>query len=227
MSYTPEKAREYSRQWRAENAEQHAEVGRKWRAENRDRINARQRENYRKRHPKKAKVEKPAKLPKPPKPTPDPVAVAMRSREVHREWYRKNRERVLAQRNTPEAKEKTRRYSAEHRLRTGPKPNTESSKVSRRKHALAKKYGMTIDQYEAMLTEQGGVCGICGGTDSRRALAVDHVHGSEDPATGQVERRGLLCSDCNKGIGYYRDRPDLLRKVVEYLRRHCEGCGHG
>lgn len=77
---------------------------------------------------------------------------------------------------------------------------------------LRKMFGIELADYEAMLTAQGGVCAICGGTDKHYRLAVDHDHGS-----GKV--RGLLCVDCNRAIGMFKDSPELLRKAADYLSR--------
>ena|ERR1700761_5539183 len=74
-----------------------------------------------------------------------------------------------------------------------------STQASRKR----KQYGMTPEEYIAIL--QGG-CQICGNT----ATAIDHCH-----ATGRV--RGGLCSSCNTGLGLFRDRPDLLRSAADYL----------
>ena len=71
------------------------------------------------------------------------------------------------------------------------------------------RYGITVDDFKAMLTAQGGTCAICGDAPERR-LHVDHDH-----RTGQV--RGLLCTGCNKGIGCFRDDPDRLRGAIRYL----------
>jgi hypothetical protein len=64
-----------------------------------------------------------------------------------------------------------------------------------------------------MLKEQGGVCKICG-TDkpwSRSGkFTIDHDH-----ATGRV--RGLLCHNCNLGLGKFKDSIEFLRKAMEYL----------
>jgi hypothetical protein len=61
---------------------------------------------------------------------------------------------------------------------------------------------------------QGGRCAICGKVPRSRRLAVDHDH-----KTGEV--RGLLCASgdfgCNKGLGYFNDDPELLRRAYEYL----------
>jgi hypothetical protein len=69
----------------------------------------------------------------------------------------------------------------------------------------------TVEEYEAMLTTQNGVCKICQGVSSDgRALAIDHCH-----TTGKV--RGLLCNNCNNGLGRFKDDPDLLRSAIFYL----------
>lgn len=77
--------------------------------------------------------------------------------------------------------------------------------------SIRRKFGLTAGQYDAMLTEQAGVCALCGraNPDGRR-LAVDHNH-----ETGEV--RGLLCGWCNRGIGLFRDNADLLRKAATYI----------
>lgn len=76
---------------------------------------------------------------------------------------------------------------------------------------------ITREEHARMLAEQDGVCAICGQPDSSRtprgnakALAVDHNH-----ATGQV--RGLLCANCNKGIGNLGDDPHRLAAAIRYL----------
>jgi len=83
---------------------------------------------------------------------------------------------------------------------------------------LKKQYGISLDQWEAMHSAQGGVCAICGElqVDSgfRYAnLAVDHCH-----VTGKV--RGLLCNACNRGLGFFKDRPDLVENAVSYLLKY-------
>lgn len=81
---------------------------------------------------------------------------------------------------------------------------------------LARRYGITAEDYDAMAEAQGHACAICHTPDPRaagtgkRRLAVDHDH-----TTGQV--RGLLCGPCNSGLGHLGDDPDRLRTALAYL----------
>lgn len=72
------------------------------------------------------------------------------------------------------------------------------------------KYGLTLDEYEAMVEDQGGKCAICGVTPKTR-LCVDHCH-----ATGIV--RGLLCRSCNTAIGLLREDTKVMGKAIQYVR---------
>ncbi len=76
---------------------------------------------------------------------------------------------------------------------------------------LRKMYGIELSEYEAMLEAQNGGCAICGKRDKHYRLAVDHCH-----AEGHI--RGLLCADCNRGLGMFGDKPELLEKAAAYLR---------
>jgi uncharacterized Rmd1/YagE family protein len=74
-----------------------------------------------------------------------------------------------------------------------------------------KKYDLTIEKYNKILAFQYGVCAICNEKcKSGRKLAVDHNH-----VTGKV--RGLLCMNCNNGLGRFNDNPALLIKAIKYL----------
>lgn len=73
-------------------------------------------------------------------------------------------------------------------------------------------YGISDAEYTAMLDKQGGGCAICGKHEERKGyrLAVDHCHES-----GRV--RGILCTNCNRGIGLFRDSTDLIERAIKYL----------
>lgn len=88
------------------------------------------------------------------------------------------------------------------------------------KHGLAftrmlkSKYGITCDDYYAIVKSQGGGCGICGKNGhTKHRLAVDHDH-----ATGKV--RGVLCHLCNQAIGQLKHDLELLQKAIDYLKKH-------
>lgn len=83
-----------------------------------------------------------------------------------------------------------------------------------RDRTLQKRYGITLDQYNDLLAQQGGVCAICKkACKSGRLLAVDHDH-----ETG--ERRGLLCMNCNRAIGWLGDDPELIQAALDYVLKY-------
>lgn len=95
--------------------------------------------------------------------------------------------------------------------------------VPSRKQALhlKKKFGISVEEYDRMKMEQGGVCAICNETEriieSRtnkvRNLAVDHDH-----VSGKI--RGLLCYRCNTTLGKFNDDLSLFRAAIEYLLKN-------
>ena len=92
----------------------------------------------------------------------------------------------------------------------------EGSYLRSRKSQLKLKYNLTIEEYDELLESQEFKCAICltdKPTGKWKQFAVDHCH-----QTGKV--RGLLCNDCNRGMGLLRDNSNLLRKAAEYLDNH-------
>lgn len=79
--------------------------------------------------------------------------------------------------------------------------------VRSRKLHLRKSYGLTEAELEVAVYLQGGACAICG------RPAPEHV--DHDHATGRV--RGVLCFNCNQGLGNFRDNRETLRQAVAYL----------
>jgi hypothetical protein len=86
-------------------------------------------------------------------------------------------------------------------------------KLQERAAHLKRKYGITIEQYDAMLEAQGGGCFICGRPPREDiSLHVDHDH-----STGKI--RGILCFCCNNALADFQEDPILLAKAAAYLDR--------
>lgn len=73
----------------------------------------------------------------------------------------------------------------------------------------AHKWGITDEQYDTYVRK--GKCHICG-EHVPRGMHIDHCH-----KTG--ERRGVLCRECNHGLGNFKDNPALLEAAAAYLRK--------
>lgn len=87
------------------------------------------------------------------------------------------------------------------------------TRLKQRANNLKRMFGMSIEEYEDKAKQQNNVCAICGGVcKSGKRLAVDHDH-----KTGKI--RGLLCGNCNGGLGKFQDNPELLIKAAEYLKQ--------
>lgn len=75
---------------------------------------------------------------------------------------------------------------------------------------LLYEYGITLETFNILFKKQNGVCAICKKEELGKSLAVDHSHNS-----GEI--RGLLCQDCNRGLGMFKDNIELLKKAIDYL----------
>lgn len=99
-------------------------------------------------------------------------------------------------------------------------------KVARLRHRSAKadtarkyRYGLSINDYEALLSRQEGVCKICKQPPKEnKALAVDHDHGC-CPGQKTCGRciRGLICVRCNRGLGCFLDDSETVFRAARYL----------
>jgi hypothetical protein len=109
-------------------------------------------------------------------------------------WADKNREKINARQQL--------KYNTdpEHRVRINAQ-----SRQNRPKWV----YGLPTEEYERMLAGQCGVCKICK-KKYRKRLCIDHDHENGDV-------RGLLCNNCNAGLGFYKDNARLLREAAGYM----------
>lgn len=138
-------------------------------------------------------------------------------RELARQRYQQNREKYIAgtqrwQRDNPDRVK-------EYRTKRNARPEI---KRQQRDAYYRRTYGISADEYDAMLREQHGLCAICGSRPSKVAqMHVDHDH-----EHGHI--RGLLCSTCNQGLGQFKEQPSLLLRAIVYLRQRAgEPAGAG
>lgn len=82
---------------------------------------------------------------------------------------------------------------------------------------LRKRYGMGRVELEAMLAAQGGKCLLCERAVTWETRHVDHIDTPRGPVV-----RGILCGECNTGLGKFREDAALLRRAAEYVAAHSE-----
>lgn len=125
---------------------------------------------------------------------------------------KRNTRRRLLRRISP-------KYRSERILQssTWRKQNPEKMAFYKRKSILKCKYGITIDQYNEMLSINNGGCYVCGkipkNTTAWDRLCIDHNH-----ITGKT--RGLLCHSCNRSLGLLGDNIDRLKNIIIYLEKY-------
>lgn len=133
-------------------------------------------------------------------------------------------------RSKPEQKARQQAYNKAYRLKNKEKikeiklrfkesPNFKNKSKNSR---LKNRFNITFDQFNSMLIEQNYVCKICKKSETAvykykgqiktKDLAVDHCH-----VTNKV--RGLLCSNCNRALGHFKDSEENLFAAIEYLRK--------
>ncbi len=120
--------------------------------------------------------------------------------------YRARRSEIQRKRYAEDTEYRARHLEANRKRREDPEYRARQAEYSRKRE-----YGLMPGQYTAMLDSQGRLCAICRKSGDKRGLAVDHCH-----ETGAV--RGLLCSECNIGMGKLGDTPEGLMRAVRYLR---------
>ena len=137
----------------------------------------------------------------------DPELKRQGARARSLRWYHAHKDEL------PDRSAYMRAYRATHR-----EDGRRNSRKSYAKYRnLMRLYGITPEQYDAMVAAQHGRCAICGRIPTGRPpnghlLQVDHDH-----ETGLV--RGLLCLRCNRAIALLRDDPAVARRAAAYLRR--------
>ena len=80
-----------------------------------------------------------------------------------------------------------------------------------KEYELKRRLGLPFEDYELMVNNQNNLCAICKQPEKfNGSLAVDHCHESGDV-------RGLLCTNCNRGLGHFKDSVEVLNNAIKYL----------
>jgi len=130
-------------------------------------------------------------------------------KEYKLKYYQEHREEYL--KRSKERNEKIKSLGikikrTEYKKRPSTDPNSDKNR------RLKQKFGITLEQYEEILSKQNGLCAICSSTEKTgKRLAVDHCH-----KTGKV--RGILCMKCNTSLGKINDDISILEKMIFYLK---------
>jgi hypothetical protein len=134
-----------------------------------------------------------------------PSDAAARKREYDKQYRRDHKSEAAAVNKL--YRESVGKEANAARIKSWRDANPDKQKSIRLKHA----YGITLDQRDAMLLAQGGVCAVCQAEKSgQRDWHTDHCHTS-----GAV--RGILCHGCNTALGLFKDNPTTLASAITYL----------
>lgn len=88
-----------------------------------------------------------------------------------------------------------------------------------RDRELRKSFGIGLEEFDAALEAQGGVCAICERPE-RATRDGEPIHLAQDHDHATMKNRGILCGACNKALGKFEDNPDFLRNAIVYLAKH-------
>ena len=145
----------------------------------------------------------------------------MNKKQYLKQWVAENRAKIRAYRaKTKDATNARRRelYWQEEPRRIKARAQARkwaSENKPRKKGQRIAKYGLTIHGLQEMLKSQNGKCAICGYSDLSNPFffpMIDHCHKTN-------KNRGILCANCNFGIGSLKDSPELLRSAIAYLEK--------
>jgi len=207
--------RKYAKLYYESNKENCLKIARDWKKENPKRVKELHKRHYKQNKEKYLKRTRDWEKGNP-----------KRVKEFNKRHYEQNKEKYLEKSkqwkkvNSKRVKELSKRYYKQHKVeclaqtKRWVKANPKWVKAQARKRHLRNKYNLTLKRYKKMLNEQDYKCAMknCKVKHyNKTKLHVDHNH-----KTGKV--RGLLCFRCNRILGDVKDRINILRDCIEYLK---------
>lgn len=130
-----------------------------------------------------------------------------RSKKISQEWKKNNIERVKKTNKEWQEKNKD-RVNANRRSWISKPENREKINWMQR----LKPYNLSLEEFNQLVDNQKNRCGICNEKFLDNSV-IDHNH-----KTGKT--RGLLCANCNHGLGKFKDSEWILNSAITYLKNH-------
>jgi hypothetical protein len=137
----------------------------------------------------------------------------------NKEYYKRNRDKIRKyQKEHPPSPEQIKKRNDKYREynKKYAKKYAEQNKNKILNYQMKYKYNITTEEYNNLLKLQNNVCAICGKPETAtnkgkiKLLSVDHNHKTN-------KARGLLCSDCNTGLGKFKDNSIILLNAIRYI----------
>jgi len=123
----------------------------------------------------------------------------------------------LYAKNNPEKCRETKRNTTKKRKAKNPELFLEKKRMEGKRNQkwtyIKRKYGLTKEEYFNLIESQNNRCKICNNILEGRDTHVDHCH-----TTGRV--RGILCFNCNVGLGNFKDSIQFLYNAIHYLEQN-------
>lgn len=140
------------------------------------------------------------------------------SKKYHAKRYIEQKEKINKQTKKYKEENKEKMYAASLLWK---KNNPDKLKKYQRVSNLRKNFGISMEKYEQMLSDQNGLCAICKNpetfihhqTNEPARLSVDHCH-----KTNKI--RQLLCRKCNNAIGLFKEDVKVIQNAINYLEAH-------
>jgi len=155
------------------------------------------------------------------------------NRDKMREWRLKNPER---NRESGTASKAAWRKRNSERTRATNRRYYWNDREAYRLGRIRRQYGLSAEQYADLLTLQENRCAICRSPEpGPSSWHVDHDHGCCETKKRSCGKciRGLLCNNCNLGLGHFKHDAGRLVGAAEYVKRFAKpqlrvvvGVGH-
>lgn len=127
----------------------------------------------------------------------------------YKKYYQSNKNKIKMKNNiwAKNNKEKRRKTAKLWYLNNKDKV-LETYKIKGKDQKLKRLYNISLEEFNKLYKQQNGKCLIC--KKSEKTLCVDHNH-----QTNKI--RGLLCNNCNTGLGLFQDNINILTSAINYL----------